>query len=68
MEKKFGIKGVHCGGCMASIRLELLDIDGISEVEFEEDNTVLVVRGDNVDSGVVKNTVEEIEFTITGEI
>ena len=60
MKTQLFIDNIKCGGCVATIKNELLKLDGIVEVEIEG-NTVSV-SSESIDSLVIIQKLEAIGY------
>lgn len=67
MKKNYKVSGLHCGGCAASLKMELLDIDGVKDAILDESLQNLTVEGDKLNSEDVKKAVEVCGFNYLGE-
>ena len=67
MKKDFKVSGLYCGGCAASLKLELLDVNGIKDVAFDEGLKLMTVEGEDIINDDVKKAVEVCGFDYLGE-
>ncbi|MDP4009942.1 MAG: cation transporter [Candidatus Shapirobacteria bacterium] len=61
----FSIPDMHCPSCPKLIKLTLLDIDGVNEVEASLDTKKVVVNFDSQKTSVVSliNSIKETGYT-----
>jgi Cu2+-exporting ATPase len=61
------IEGMMCGHCEARVKKVLEALDGVDEaVVSHEDGTAIVTLNAAVSDDVLKKTVEEQDYTVTG--
>lgn len=64
----FTVSGMTCGHCVASVKEEVSEISGVTEVEVDlETGRVVVVSSDTIDSAAVRAAVDEAGYAVTGE-
>lgn len=64
----FTVSGMTCGHCVASVKEEVSEISGVTEVEVDlETGRVVVVSSDPIDSAAVRAAVDEAGYAVTGE-
>jgi Cu2+-exporting ATPase len=67
MKKTMKIEGMMCGHCEARVKKVLEALDGVDEaVVSHEDGTAIVTLNSSVSDDVLKKTVEEQDYTVTG--
>ena len=67
MEKVMTIEGMMCGHCEKAVKTALEAIDGVeSAVADHEKNEAVVKLTKDVDNNVLKETVEKLEYKVTG--
>jgi Cu2+-exporting ATPase len=67
MKKTMKIEGMMCGHCEARVKKVLEALDGVDEaVVSHEDGTAIVTLNAAVSDDVLKKTVEEQDYTVTG--
>ncbi len=67
MEKVMTIEGMMCGHCEKAVKTALEAIDGVeSAVADHEKKEAVVKLSKNVDDSVLKETVEKLEYKVTG--
>ncbi|TDT31151.1 heavy-metal-associated domain-containing protein [Naumannella halotolerans] len=59
----FAVTGMTCEHCEASVREEVSEIPGVSDIQVSADNGVLVVTGEGVDEAAVLAAVTEAGYT-----
>ena len=67
MTKEIKIEGMMCTHCEATVKKALTALDGVTDavVSHEKGNAVVTMTED-VDNDLLKKTVEEKDFTVTG--
>ena len=61
--KTFSIPNISCGHCVMSIKNELIEIEGVSNVEGDPDSKKVTVEYDApVTLEKIKSTLEEINY------
>ncbi|MCR5203099.1 MAG: heavy metal translocating P-type ATPase [Lachnospiraceae bacterium] len=67
MTKELKIDGMMCGHCEATVKKALEALDGVvsAEVSHEKNNAIVTLSAE-VSDEVLKTTVEEKDFTVTG--
>ena len=67
MTKTISIEGMMCGHCEATVKkaLEALDQVASAEVSHEKGTAIVTLTGE-IDDAVLKKTVEDKEYTVTG--
>lgn len=67
MEKVMTIEGMMCGHCEKAVKTALEAIDGVESASADhEKNEAVVKLSKNVDDSVLKDTVEKLEYKVTG--
>ena len=67
MEKTMEIKGMMCGHCEARVKKTLEGIEGVTGAEVShEKGTAVVTLTAEVSDDVLKKTVEDKDYTVTG--
>lgn len=66
-KNKFMVEGIHCGSCVSKIEKALAQLEGIKSTTVDKENG-FVVTGfeDSVSPMVIKSTIEELGFSVTG--
>lgn len=61
----YTVSGMTCGHCVASVKEEVSDIPGVTEVEVDlETGRLVVVAPEPVDSALVRAAVDEAGYTL----
>ena len=61
------VEGMACGGCEKRVQNALNTIDGIKDVKADHNTGLVTVNSDeSVSEDVMKETVEDIGFTVKG--
>lgn len=64
----YTVSGMTCGHCVASVKEEVSEISGVTEVDVDLDSgRLVVVSTDPVDPAAVRAAVDEAGYTITSE-
>lgn len=67
MTKTMKIEGMMCGHCEARVKKVLEALDGVSQAQVShEQGTAVVTLTQEVADAVLKNVVEEQDYTVTG--
>ena len=67
MDKTVRIEGMMCPHCEASVKKALEKIEGVVSAEVShEKGTAVVTMSTDVADEVLKNAVEEKDYTVTG--
>ena len=62
----FTVSGMTCGHCVASVKEEVSEIAGVSQVDVDlETGRLVVVSSDPVDPAAVRAAVDEAGYDIT---
>ena len=60
------IDDMSCGHCKAALRDAVGDVPGVSDVHVDLSAAVVVVRGEGVDAGAVREAIAGAGFRATG--
>ena len=64
----YTVSGMTCGHCVASVKEEVSELSGVTEVDVDLDSgRLVVVSTDPVDPAAVHAAVGEAGYTITSE-
>ena len=64
----FTVSGMTCGHCVSSVKEEVSEISGVTEVEVDlETGRVVVVSSAPIDPAAVRTAVAEAGYDVTGE-
>ena len=67
MKKKISIEGMSCGHCTGSVDKALRALSGVTEVKVElEGKSATVEAAESVSDDLLKKTVTDLGFTVTG--
>ena len=67
MKKKLNIEGMSCGHCVQSTTDALNQVEQISKVDVNlEEKSAVVELSAAIDDAVLKTTIEDIGFSVTG--
>ncbi len=58
----FTVSGMTCGHCVSSVREEVSEIAGVTDVDVVLESGALTVSGDNVDPAAVLGAVDEAGY------
>ena len=62
-ERAYAIEGMSCRHCVAAVREEVEQVDGVQELDVEIGR--LVVRGQGIDDAAVRAAVDEAGYEVT---
>ena len=65
---KLGVTGMTCNHCKANVEKSLMGLDGIDFVNADPQNSEVILKGDNIDLGLVKDVVENIGYGYKGKL
>jgi len=63
-ELTYSVPGVSCAHCQAAIAGEVGRVDGVSSVEVDLETKTVVVRGEAVDDGAVREAIDEAGYEV----
>ena len=63
-QKTYTVTGMTCGHCEMSVREEVSEVAGVSDVEVSHETGRLVVAGDGVSDEAVRAAVEEAGYSV----
>ena len=67
MKKTIHIEGMNCGHCTGSVDKALRAISGVSEVKVDLGTKAATLEAaDSVSNDLLKQTVTDLGFTVTG--
>ena len=66
MRKEITISGMHCAHCSARVEKALNAIEGVKATVNLEKGTATVISDREIDSNVLKETVERLGFDFVG--
>lgn len=64
MEKTIVIEGMSCGHCKASVEEALGKLANIDFVEVNLDDKMALVKGQDLDDALLKETIEDLGFDL----
>lgn len=64
MEKIMIIEGMSCGHCKASVEEAIGKLSNVESVEVNLDEKKAVVRGENLEDSILKETIDDIGFDV----
>ncbi|QPK83193.1 heavy-metal-associated domain-containing protein [Corynebacterium qintianiae] len=62
--RQFNVEGMTCGHCEASVKEEVLEIDGVTEVSVDHTTGVLEVAGEGFSAEEVSKAVHEAGYSL----
>jgi copper chaperone CopZ len=65
MEQQFEVENIKCGGCMNSIKMALLKLDGVTEVSIDKEIDTVMVTGTMIREDVV-NKLNDLGYPEKG--
>lgn len=60
------VEGMSCSHCVSSVREEVAEIDGVTDVRVDLSTGRLEVEGTGVSDEQVRNAVEEAGYRVAG--
>ncbi len=68
MEASIIIQNLKCGGCANTITKGLLEIEGVSEVKIDVDNSIVDINFNNTETlETIKNKLKKMGYPEEGE-
>ncbi len=64
MEKIIEIEGMSCEHCAKRIEHVLKNMEGITDVNVSLDKKEAIVKGDTIDTNIIKDKIENIGFNV----
>lgn len=65
--QKFRIEGMMCNHCRENVEKSLRQLDGVEDVHVDLDKGTAYVKGENIDSGKVIETIKSLGYTYLPE-
>ena len=62
--RQYVVQGMTCEHCVASVREEVSDVPGVSQVDVDLDTGRMSVAGDGVDAEAVRAAVREAGYEV----
>ncbi len=62
------VRGMNCNHCKSNVEGSLQNLNGIEAIEADIDQETVLITGQNVDLGKVKEAVESIGYKYEGEV
>ena len=66
--KLYTVKGMSCEHCVASVREELSEVEGVGEVSVDLESGEVAVSGDAVSDEAVRIAVETAGYELAGRV
>ncbi|APG66500.1 heavy metal transporter [Tenacibaculum todarodis] len=66
MKTKIEIENLKCGGCAATIKKGLLNLDGIANVEVDVEKSMVFVTSENEKIEVIKEKLSKLGYPEVG--
>lgn len=63
-QRNYTVSGMTCGHCVASVREEVAEIDGVDRVDVELESGRLSVAGDGFSDDAVRAAVAEAGYEL----
>ena len=60
----YTVEGMSCEHCVASVREEVSEVDGVKDVDVDLDSGRLTVVGERFSDGAIKTAVEEAGYDL----
>ena len=58
----YTVPAIHCAHCVASIREEVSEVEGVDDVAVDLDTKLVTVSGSNLDEAAVRAAIEEAGY------
>ena len=58
----YTVPAIHCAHCVASIREEVSEVEGVDDVDVDLDTKIVTVRGSHLDDAAVRAAIEEAGY------
>ena len=58
----YTVPAIHCAHCVASIREEVSEVEGVDEVDVDLDTKIVTVQGSHLDDAAVRAAIEEAGY------
>ena len=58
----YTVPAIHCAHCVASIREEVSEVEGVDDVAVDLDTKLVTVSGSNLDDAAVRAAIEEAGY------
>ena len=65
MIHKIEVENIKCGGCLNSIKMALLKIENVTEVEIAKESDTITINADN-DRTVFVSTLSKLDYPEKG--
>lgn len=62
------VKGMTCNHCKANVENSITSVQGVDEVKANPETSRVIIKGDNIDLGEIKNAVEKIGYKYEGQV
>ena len=58
----YTVPAIHCAHCVASIREEVSEVEGVDDVDVDLDTKIVTVHGSRLDDAAVRAAIEEAGY------
>ena len=58
----YTVPAIHCAHCVASIREEVSEVEGVDDVDVDLDTKIVTVQGSRLDDAAVRAAIEEAGY------
>ena len=58
----YSVPAIHCAHCVASIREEVSEVEGVDDVDVDLDTKIVTVQGSRLDDAAVRAAIEEAGY------
>jgi copper chaperone len=65
-ETTFTVQGMTCGHCVASVKEEVGEVQGVASVDVDLGSGLVTVRGQGVDDAAVRAAIDEAGYEVVG--
>lgn len=63
--KNYTVEGMTCGHCEASVKEEISEISGVTDVTASHETGAVTVTGEGIDDAKVRAAVMEAGYSVT---
>ncbi|ARF75941.1 heavy-metal-associated domain-containing protein [Streptomyces sp. NPDC012600] len=64
-EKRYGVTGMTCGHCAASVTKAVTGLPGVDGAEVDLPGGAVLVRGEELDDAAIRAAVAEAGYTVS---
>lgn len=60
--RSYTVPDMTCGHCKKAVTEEVSKVDGVAEVDVDLDTKLVLVRGEGLDDGALREAIEEAGY------